>query len=143
MKCEIIVDPQCDERVTIYTRTPSAEAEAIKRFAEEQQPPLLGYREREATPLDIETVVCILSEDDKTFALVGDERWQLRGRLYRLEQQFPQLMRINQSCLANLRQAARFEVSLGGSLMILFKNGYRDYVSRRQLKSVKERLGLL
>lgn len=142
MKCSIIVDPSCEERVEIYTRAHSPEAEAIRRFAEEQRQPLLGYRDREATPLAVDDVTCLIAEDDRTYALVGNERWQLKSRLYQLEQQYPQFVRINQSCLANLRQAQRFDASIGGALLIFFKNGYRDYVSRRQLKFVKERLGL-
>ena len=51
-------------------------------------------------------------------------------------------VRINQSCLGNVRRIARFDASIGGSLMVTFENGHRDYVSRRQLKTVKERMGM-
>ena len=51
-------------------------------------------------------------------------------------------IKINQSCIANIRQIQRFDTSFSGTLRVIFKNGYTDYVSRRQLKAVKERLGL-
>jgi len=35
----------------------------------------------------------------------------------------------------------KFDVSFGGALTVIFKNGYTDYVSRRQMKIVKERIG--
>ena len=50
-------------------------------------------------------------------------------------------LKINQSCIVNIKAIKQFDVSLGGSLMISLKNGYRDYVSRRQVKAVKERIG--
>ena len=49
---------------------------------------------------------------------------------------------INQGCLANINLIDRFDASIGGTLLIIFKSGYKDYVSRRQLKKIKERLGI-
>ena len=50
-------------------------------------------------------------------------------------------VRLNQSCLGNIRKIAHFDASIGGTLMVTFQNAHRDYVSRRQLKTVKERIG--
>ena len=49
---------------------------------------------------------------------------------------------INQGCLADLKKVHHFEASIGGSLRVVFKSGYKDYVSRRQIKIVKERIGV-
>ena len=51
-------------------------------------------------------------------------------------------VKINQSCIANIKKIDRFKATVGGSLTVIFKNGHIDYVSRRNLKNVKERLGL-
>ena len=51
-------------------------------------------------------------------------------------------IKINQSTVANITKIERFETSIGGSLSVRFKNGYRDYVSRRNLKKIKERMGI-
>ena len=51
-------------------------------------------------------------------------------------------VKLNQSCIVNIKKIECFDASLGGALKVTLKNGYRDYVSRRQLKAVKERLGL-
>ena len=44
--------------------------------------------------------------------------------------------------LANLRKIARFEASYSGTLRVVFNNGDTDYVSRRNVRHVKERLGV-
>ena len=44
--------------------------------------------------------------------------------------------------LINIDKIKRFDASLSGFLLVTLKNGYSDYVSRRNLKNVKERLGL-
>ena len=36
----------------------------------------------------------------------------------------------------------RFNASIGETLLVIFKSGYKDYVSRRQIKNVKERMGI-
>ena len=36
----------------------------------------------------------------------------------------------------------KFESTIGGSLKVIFKNGYVDYISRRELKIVKQRMGI-
>ena len=41
-----------------------------------------------------------------------------------------------------IKKIKKFDTSVSGMLTVTFKNGYRDYVSRRNLKSVKERLGV-
>ena len=51
-------------------------------------------------------------------------------------------IKINQSCLANKKKIKKFEYTIGGSLRVVFKNGYIDYIARRELKNVKERMGL-
>ena len=77
------------------------------------------------------------------FAITEKERLRLKCRLYQLEEVLPEyFVKINQSCVANIRKVARFDTSVSGTLLIKFKNGYKDYVSRRQMKAVKERLGL-
>ena len=35
-----------------------------------------------------------------------------------------------------------FSAKFNGSLQVVFKNGYCEYVSRRQIKAVKERMGI-
>ena len=67
-----------------------------------------------------------------------------KKRLYKIEEMLEDddFIKINQSCIVNIKMIESFDASIGGALMIKLKNGYRDYISRRQIKAVKERLGL-
>ena len=49
---------------------------------------------------------------------------------------------INQVCLANINMISHFDVSISGSFIVVFKSKYKDYVSRRRIKEIKERMGL-
>ena len=87
--------------------------------------------------------VLAMVEDGKVYALTESEKYRLKQRLYLLEEMLDvSFVKINKSCIANIRKIKKFDASFSGTLTVVFKNGYRDYVSRRNLKSVKERLGV-
>ena len=143
MKVTTILDPSREEEVIIYAHSRSGLVEEIERLASREPVELLGFQGDSALLLDFVKVDRFTVENGKVFAAVGKERYQIRQRLYQLEQQVPaQFIKINQSCLANLRRVARFEAAFSGSLRVVFKNGDIDYVSRRNVRAVKERLGL-
>lgn len=89
------------------------------------------------------TFTVFFTEDNKVFALTENEKYRLKSRLYQLEENLnDNFVKINQSCIANIKSIDKFKATVGGSLTVIFKNGYVDFVSRRNLKNVKERLGL-
>ena len=50
--------------------------------------------------------------------------------------------KISQSCIVNLGHIELFELSVDGSLKCRFESGDSEYVSRRFIKKLKERLGV-
>lgn len=143
MKCRIIIDPHREEEVIVYAHERSSLVQQIARLVADEDVGLVGYRDKEAVPLTPSEVVCFTIEDGKVYAVTDRERLWIKSRLYQIEEHLPaQFVKLNQSCIANIRRIARFDASLGGALTVVFQNGQRDYVSRRQLKHVKERLGL-
>jgi len=143
MKIEIFIDKNAQEKVQIFAKEHSTLVDKIKSLVEEQGQQLIGYTDREAVPLRAEEISLFISEGGKIYALVGDKRYRIKERLYLLEQRFfADFVKINQSCLARTGEIKRFEAAFSGSLRVIFKNGYSDYVSRRCLKAVKERLGI-
>lgn len=143
MKFKLILGNEHDEEVIVYAREKSKFTDAVERLCTEEGMELIGYKDREAVMLNPAEINCFIVEDNKIFALTAKEKLQLKCRLYNIEAALPEgFVKINQSCIANLKSISRFDASLGGTLTVKFKNGYQDYVSRRNLKNVKERLGL-
>ena len=94
---------------------------------------------KEINPMEVE---CFISNGDKVYALINKEEYLVKKRLYELNELLGGMFTyINQSCLANLNLVDHFDASIGGTLFIIFKSGYKDYVSRRQIKNIKERIG--
>ena len=143
MKCEIIIDSNAEEKVVIYAKENSVLIEDIKQMVEKSNIGLVGYNEKEMVTLNPLDIYCVTIIDNRVFAICENEKLQLKERLYSLEERLPEtFIKINKSTLANIQKIERFDASISGTLKILFKNGYVDYVSRRQLKTIKKRLGI-
>jgi len=143
VKCEIFIDPNCEERVIVYAKENNLITSEIKRLAEQNLNELIGYRNNEIVKLNFISIDCITVINNKIYALSDNEKYLLKERLYSLEEKMPQsFVKINQSCLANIKKMEKFDTTISGTLKIHFKNGHTDYVSRRQLKTVKERIGI-
>ena len=143
MKCEIIIDSALEEKIVIYAKENSVLIEDIKQMVEKSSIGLVGYNEKEMVTLNPLDIYCVTIIDNKVFAICENEKLQLKERLYSLEERLPEtFIKINKSTLANIQKIERFDASISGTLKILFKNGYVDYVSRRQLKTIKKRLGI-
>lgn len=143
MRCEIVIDPTGEERVVIHARQESDLTRDVQRLVEEHTTRLVGYRDGEIVPLAPAQVFCITVEGERVYALCEGEKLQMKQRLYVLEELLGDgFVKLNQSCLANMGKVERFDASVSGTLKVKFKNGHTDYVSRRQLKRVKERFGI-
>lgn len=142
MKCKTIIDKNRDEEVLIYAHEPSELTREIEDFVISRDTELIGYGEGTIVTLRLADVCCFTVEDGRVYALTDSEKLQLRKRLYMIEECLDNsFVKINQSCIANIRKIQKFDASIAGALLVTFKNGHKDYVSRRQLKTVKERIG--
>ena len=143
MKCQTVIDKNREEEVVIYVHEKSAISEDIEDFVLGLSTELIGYGDKVAVKINCSEIFCITVEDNKVFAVTQKEKLRLKQRLYILEEMLGgDFVKINQSCIVNIRKIERFDASFAGSLSVTLKNGYNDYVSRRQLKTVKERIGL-
>ena len=141
MKFTLIVDPSRDEEVIVYCHSESAITERVRELVEDRRMGITAQGNGGIVMLSLDEVYAFTVEDGHVSAITDRERLRVRERIYQLEETVGEdFVKINQSTLANLRHVERFEVTIGGSLAVVFRNGYRDYVSRRQLRTVKEKL---
>ena len=142
MKCKVVIDKEKEE-VVIYTKEYTELIKDIEQYILNKDEELLGFIDKRCTKLNLSDIYCFTVEDNKVLALTKNEKYVLRERLYILEEKYSNLfIKINQSCLVNKDKIKRFDASFSGTLLVILKNDYKDYVSRRQVKTVKERLGL-
>lgn len=143
MKCTVILDNTREEEVLVYARERTRLIDEIEQLAAESITQLNGFWRGEIVKLDIKDIYCFTLDDGRLYAVTENERYLLKLRLYNVEEMLDNsFIKINQSSIANISKIEKFDVSVSGTLKVIFKNGYTDYVSRRNIKNVKERLGL-
>ena len=142
MKCIITIDKEHEEEVLIFAHEKTKLIEDILNLINNENV-FMGYSDGEAYRLNLSEIYCFTVEDNKVYALTDKDKLRIKLRLYQVEEKLSDdFVKINQSCLANVNKIKKFDTSVSGMLTVTFKNGYRDYVSRRNLKSLKERLGV-
>ena len=142
MKFRLFIDRDREEEVIVYAHEKSRLVSSIEKLVSDNAE-LIGYNGKTAVKINLSEVYCFVTERNKVYAITEKEKLQMKLRLYQLEEIADEnFVKINQSCIANIRMIERFDASVSGTMRVVFKNGYTDYVSRRQMKTVKERLGL-
>ena len=145
MKFYLVIDDGKEPSVTVVCNKVTATVEKIRQLAndETQQQLLYGFDGDEIVPLQLQTVACFFTRDGKVFASVGDNQFATKLRIKDvLEIVDDSFIKINQGCVVNVNFVQRFGVSIGGALKIVLSNGFCDYVSRREVPSIKRRFGL-
>lgn len=143
MKCIITIDKDREEEVLIFAHKRTKLVDDIETLINNNEKELIGYSAGEAYRLTLSEISCFTVENNKVYAVTEKDKLQIKLRLYQIEEMLGSgFVKINQSCIANIKEIKKFDASISGVLTVTLKNGYRDYVSRRNIKTVKERLGV-
>ena len=143
MKCKTVVDKIREEEVIIYVHQSSRLSDDIENYVRARSEELFGFDDKNAVKLNRSEIFCFTVENDRVYAYTEKERFLIKRRLYEVEETLDGgFVKINQSCIVNVEKILRFDASFSGTLSVTLKNGYKDYVSRRQIKKVKERIGV-
>ena len=146
MKYTLHIDEGREEEIIIYAHSKTKLIESLERLINEEKldtPPIIGYIGESIIEISPRDVHCFFIEGKRLYASLDRDNALIKRRLYEIENILDNdFIKINQSTIANVKKIERFSVSIGAALTVHFKNGKRDYVSRRQLKAVKERLGI-
>ncbi len=118
--------------------------EIVQRLENAPAKTLAGYREGQVQLLSPEDIVRVYTESERLYAKTSAGVFGLKLRLYEAEQRLDaaHFVRISQSELVNLGQIASLDLSLSGTIQMRLKNGDICFVSRRQVPSIRKKLGL-
>ncbi|MBR3592259.1 MAG: LytTR family transcriptional regulator DNA-binding domain-containing protein [Clostridia bacterium] len=143
MKCTVILDKTREEEIVIYAHQKNEMICEIERMAQEKPLQMTGFLNEEIVRLEPQDIYCFTVEGGRLYAIGENEKYLIKARLYNIEEILDKsFIKINQSSIANVKKIQKFDASISGTLKVIFKNGHTDYVSRRNVKNVKERLGL-
>lgn len=141
MKVTNIINAEKAEEIIIYSHSKTTLVEEIESLVFEHNTELIGYAKREIKPLSLNEIYSFNVEDNKIYAYLERDKLLLKQRLYMIEKIIDDnFIKINQSSIINITKIKKFDSSIGGTLSVVLKNGYKDYISRRQLKKSKRKV---
>lgn len=146
MKFYLVLDDEKEPSVTVVCNKVTATVEKIRELCNDaitDHELLYGYLDDEIIPLALSCVGCFYTKDGKVFASMDGKDYATKLRIKDvMELVDDSFIKVNQGCVANVHYIQKFAVSFGGALRVVLKNGYSDYVSRRELPNIKRRFGL-
>lgn len=146
LKVEIEIKPGLKEpNMIIYTDEITKEIQQLAdRVSHTQNKILTGIRDQKIFLLNPEDIYCFYSENQKVFAKLERETLWVKLKLYELEEMFggTSYVRVSNSCIVNIDKIRNLELSYSGTIEINFKNGEKEFVSRRFVPKIKKYLGI-
>ena len=146
MKVNIQIDSGYAEPLAvIHTAEITDEVNAaVKKLSDTSSDIITGFSEDNAEILDPNDIYRIYAEQPKVLAVTEKGVFQIRMRLYQLEEKLTGLkfVRISNSEMINLKKTEKCDLSIAGTIHVKLKNGQSTYVSRRYVSKIKDILGI-
>ena len=146
MQIEIQSDEKCREpKIIVITDQMTEEvSEIVKKLSQEQTRTIAGFQDDTVELLESDSLFRLYASNGKVFAQTNRGDYQLRLRLYELEQRLDRhsFVRISNSEIINLKKVKGFDLSFSGTICVTLSNGTVTYVSRRYVAKIKQILGI-
>lgn len=144
MKVELNIDEKFKEiLVTISTDKINDEVQELVNYIEYKEDYLVGIADDQVCVLDISDIIRVFVEDRKVFVVTTKGKVIVRKKLYEMNNLLTKdFVKISQSEIANIKFIKNLDLSIRGTIVIVYKNSDISYVSRRLLKDFKTKLGL-
>ena len=143
MRYQLIIDKDKEESIIITAHEKTEKIVMIEKIINVNDQKIMAYDEDEILPINLNNVYAFYTNDSKVFVKMKDSDYLIKERIYQIEELLDDsFVKINQGCIVNINKILKFDSSITGSIKVVLKNGFSDYISRRELKNVKRRLGL-
>ena len=146
MDVEIVVDSKYSEpKVVIYTDNVSNDiSNLVNQIKNSNMFSLHGFLNDKLYILNLQDIYLFYSENGKVYAKTSDNNYNVKYKLYELENMLTNkdFIRISNSEIINLKKVKNLDFAFLGTIKINFLNGTYTYASRRFIKKIKEYLNL-
>lgn len=146
MKVEIEIKEHYESlTVCIKNNTLSDEVtQLMKKLESDHSKKIVGKRDDSIFLLEPKDIVFFYSEGNKLKVDTMEKQYEVKDKLYVLEDMLSPygFVRLSKYALANVNMIKCIDVEFNGSLVVQFKNGKTEGISRRNITKVKKYLGI-
>lgn len=146
MKVEVKLDPNYTEtKIEIYTNKIDEElSNLIKQLEFKSDDKIIVWKDGKVYIVELKNIEAIYSNQGKVYIRENNNEYISKSKLYELEEQIkePSFIRISNSEIINFNKVENLDLNIAGTIRLNFKSGYTTYVSRRNIKKIKEYLNI-
>lgn len=146
MKIDIDINEHYNETTVIIKAKELNDqvSEIIENLKGQKNRTITGKQGQKIYVLNPSDIHLFYSEGSKVYAKTSEQRFEIKQKLYEIEEQLEgtSFIRISKSAIVNIRQIMNIEVFFNGSLVVKLKNGHEEVISRRFVSKVKEFIGM-
>ena len=141
-----ILDKQPDEEdeITVKCGTLDENIVRLLNSFKSGKEKMAFYKDEKIILADPEEVFYFESVEDRVFAYTKDSVYEIKEKLYQLEQELSphDFMRANKAAILNLNKVESLSPAFGGRFEAVLRNGCKIIISRMYVSRLKEMLGL-
>lgn len=142
----IIESPQPNDEDVVIVRCASPDQRLISMLLSFQaaKTDLTGYLDDKIVRLNYQDIFYFEANENRVFAYCDSEVYEVRYRLYELENLFTALdfVRCSKSLIVNMEKIESLSPLFSGKLEAHLKNGEKIVISRQYVHTLKEKLGI-
>ena len=99
---------------------------------------IIGMQNNDIFIINVSDAIVFFSEEKNNFCKTKDGIYKIKEKLYYLEEYLPQknFIRISNSAIININQVKCFNTSIIGKIIVKFKDGSEEAVSRRRASNI-------
>lgn len=140
----IIETPQPQEEDSITLRLHQIDPSTLQFISDMRmkQETLIGMQNNELCRLYLYDIYYIESIDNKTFAYCETQVYEIKQKLYQIEETYTysNFLRISKSCIINISHLSSIAPSLSGRFAAMMDNGEKVSISRQYLPMLKKKI---
>lgn len=130
------------ELITINCHSIHQEVKEIISFIESLQGSIVGKLDERSYDVNICDILYIESIDGKSFMYTQKEVYQIKEKLYEIEELLEEksFLRISKSSVVNLMKIKGIKPALNGRFIALLSNGEEIIISRKYVSEFKKKI---
>lgn len=135
------IDPTEEEAVILEYIKWTGEWENLSDYIEGKKRQIIGYgMEKEMYSIQLEDILYFEAVGDLVFAYTGDQVYEIKMRLYQVEETVQQsgILRASKSFLVNVRKIEKVRSVLNGRFMAVMENGEEVLITRHYAREVMD-----
>ncbi len=144
MKVKVItVSKPEDEEAVISAVNITDNIKNAINILENGEASILGYKDQQMVPLNVSQIYYIESVDEKSFAYTKNDCYEIKYKLYELEEMLDwRFLRMSKSLIGNIRKIKNVKGIENARLCAILLNDEKIVISRSYVKDLKKKLGL-